>query len=244
MYQTVTEIKNDIIKIDESYCGPPGVGNGGYVAGCLAQAVVCDGQAVQVTLRRPIFVNLPVRCHRANPNTVELHDGDTIVAEASVANLDLEVPPPPSLTTAAVARLSYRGWHSHPFANCFVCGPKRQASDGLRIFPGPVGHDGPYAAPWKPHRNLSDANDTVKPEFVWAALDCPGAFAAMGEHVRPLLLGRIAAQIYTPLIIENDYVVASWLIAQNGRKHHVGSAVFTTNGILQAKARAVWFDLK
>ena len=243
MYSTTTVSRKKII-IDETYCGPPGIGNGGYVAGRLAQAVAADGCAVQVTLFSPTFVGRPVSYSATVTGAIELYDGHTLLAEAAVAPLELEVPLPPSWPTAAAARLSYRGRHSHPFAHCFVCGPRRRPGDGLRIFAGLVDYKGLYAAPWKPHRNLSDDVGYVKPEFIWSALDCPGAFAAMGEHVRPLLLGRITAQIDTPLAVENEYVISSWLIAQNGRKHEVGTAIFTPAGRLKAKAKATWFDLK
>ena len=244
MITAIQAIESKTFTIDDIYCGPPGIGNGGYMAGRLAQHIAMNDQAVQVTLHRPTFIRQPLNCMITPSDTAVLYDGRVKTAEAAVARLELDVPPPPSLRQAAVARLSYRAQHHHPFPNCFVCGTNRQPGDGLRIFAGPTGCNDLYAAPWKPYQVLTDSRGYVKPEFVWAALDCPGAFAAMGNHVRPLLLGRLTAQIYTPLMVENDYVVTSWLIAQEGCKHHVGTAVFTSNGSLQAKAKAIWFDIK
>ena len=43
--------------IPERFCGPPGTGNGGYVAGRLASLVASDSGSnptIEVTLRRPI----------------------------------------------------------------------------------------------------------------------------------------------------------------------------------------------
>ena len=35
------------------------------------------------------------------------------------------------------------------------------------------------AAPWVPHASLDDGTGRVATEFLWAALDCAGAFAVM-----------------------------------------------------------------
>ena len=54
----------------------------------------------------------------------------------------------------------------------------RPPGDGLRIFPGPVAGLGLWAAPWTPDPSVAGANGKVRPEVVWAALDCPSGIAA------------------------------------------------------------------
>ena len=53
--------------------------------------------------------------------------------------LALDVPVPPTLTEAEVARDRFSGSDKHPVPACFVCGTMREEGDGLRIFPRPVG---------------------------------------------------------------------------------------------------------
>ena len=60
------------------------------------------------------------------------------------------------------------------FRECYVCG-ERQERDGLEIYVGPV--DGPGAAARRPVGRRA----TSAPEIVWAAIDCPGAYASGAE---------------------------------------------------------------
>ncbi len=56
-----------------------------------------------------------------------------------------------------------------------------QPGDGLRIFPGPVAGRPVWAAPWTPDASVTDGSGRVRPEVVWAALDCPSrGIAAAG----------------------------------------------------------------
>ena len=88
----------------------------------------------------------------------------------------------------------------HPYPACFVCGPTRDEGDGLRIFPGPVEGRELYAAPWTPDDSVADDEGIVRPEFVWAALDCPsGIVTDLFGDVGRILLGRLAAELIEPL---------------------------------------------
>ncbi|MEM7282365.1 MAG: hypothetical protein AAF438_12140, partial [Pseudomonadota bacterium] len=134
----------------------------------------------------------------------------------------------------------YVGFHHHNFPECFVCGPERGDDDGLRIFPGAVPSGKAVAAPWIPSESLTDsASGTVAPEFVWAALDCPGYFGLMSTEFSALL-GRMTAHIRQLPEVNQSYVVMGWPIDEEGRKLHVGSAVFSGDGELFASARATW----
>jgi hypothetical protein len=143
----------------------------------------------------------------------------------------------------AVARnlsRSYTGFHSHPFPRCFVCGPERAAGDGLRIFPG-AWHSDHVVAPWTPHPGLDRGDGTARPEHVWAALDCPGYFAAASDG-RPMLLAEITAKLGRTVRIGEDCVVVAWRIEDAGRKHRVGTAIYGDDGQLCGIAEALWIE--
>lgn len=73
---------------------------------------------------------------------------------------------------------SFAGFRRHPFPSCFVCGTDR--ADGMRLFPVPApGRPDTVVAGWTPAPELADGSGLVRPEFVWAALDCPGGWSAM-----------------------------------------------------------------
>ena len=97
------------------------------------------------------------------------------------------MPAPVSVAEAAEASPRYAGFVHHAYNTCFVCGPARE--DGLRVYAGPVeGRPGLVASPWTP------AED-VRPELVWAALDCPSGWAVDDFQREGVLLGRMAAEI-------------------------------------------------
>jgi hypothetical protein len=171
-----------------------------------------------------------------------LHDGATLIAEGRCATLDLAAPPGgPSPADARQASRSYAGFQDHAFPGCFVCGPAREPRDGLRIFPGSAGERGLLAAPWTPDTSLANAAGRVRPEFLWAALDCPGAFAVLppvGDLT--VVLGELCAAIEGEVVAGEECVVTAWPLGVDGRKHFAGSAVYGGDGRLIARARAVW----
>ena len=80
--------------IPAQYRGPPGTGNGGYVAG-RAALLLGDGPG-EATLRRPVPLDTPLRVTREPGRVAMLDDAGTLVIEArSLEALELEVPPPP-----------------------------------------------------------------------------------------------------------------------------------------------------
>jgi hypothetical protein len=116
------------IRIASRFCGPPGAGNGGYVAGLLA-GFTADCVSIRLQARSPLEVALAV--HAGEDGVVELHDGATVIASARPATAELMVPAPVSIEVAADAAARYRGLRDHPCPGCFVCGTGRV--DGLRI---------------------------------------------------------------------------------------------------------------
>jgi hypothetical protein len=219
------------VVIDPRFNGPPGSANGGYTCGLVATLL---GGRAEVTLRSPPPLARPLRWDGAR-----LWDGETLVAEARQAEpVSLEGPESVSFAEAEAAVPRYAGFESHAFPACFTCGPEREPGDGLRIFASPV-RSGLVAAPWVPDLGLAGDDGLVSPELVWAALDCPGAFAvgfsARGETV----LGRMAATIQRAPKPGERCVVVAWPLGEEGRKLYAGTALTRDREVLAA-ARQTW----
>lgn len=230
----------ETFEIADRFCGPPRSGNGGYVCGKLASQLV--GVAA-VRLKLPPPLNALLRLESAS-DSARLFHGEQLVGEAKLAALDIVVPPSPTFAQAQESSQQYLGFKRHAFPSCFVCGPNREHGDGLRIFPGAVGQEATIAAPWTPHESLGDAQGMVKPEFLWSALDCTGAFAFPNiPEGMAIVLGELAVSIENPLRCGDACVVIGWPLGEEGRKHFAGSAIYTQAGVLVAKARAVWIEV-
>ncbi|MEO8176862.1 MAG: hypothetical protein ABI626_09410 [Sphingomicrobium sp.] len=223
--------------IEQRFRGPPGSGNGGYVAGLVAGAL--GGTDCVVTLHVPPPLDRPMEL-RLTTDGAALTDGERQVASARRGSPELDIPDPPSLDQARAAESDYVGHLRHNFPACFVCGPERGEDDGLRIFPGSLDRGG-VAGLWTPSANLSDADGMVRNEFLWSALDCPGYFA-VEESAGLALLGRMAASIKRLVTAGQMLVVSGWSIASEGRKHHVGTAIHD-HGELVACARSTWISV-
>jgi hypothetical protein len=229
----------DSILIDRRFCGPPDSGNGGYTCGRLAAFV--EGPAlVRLQVPPPLGVELTVRKAAGG---VELVHGASVVAWARASEVSLQVPAAPAYEEAEAAARGYRGFQSHPFPTCFVCGPGRGPGDGLRVFAGPLGRDKIVAAPWTPDPSLAGGGSQVPPEFLWAALDCPGAFSFDHPGDAAVVLGEMAAQVAGSAKVGERCVVIGWELGREGRKHHTGTALFSESGERIGVARATWFEV-
>ncbi len=229
----------DSILIDRRFCGPPDSGNGGYVCGRLAAFI--EGP-VRARLLTPPPLGVEMQSRKTNAGVELVHAG-TAVAWARPAKIELEAPAAPAFEAAVKASRNYRGFHSHPFPTCFVCGPERAAGDGLRIFPGPLGRDGIVASPWLPDASLADSSGRVQPEFLWAALDCPGGFSFDLKEGNAVLLGELAVSLSGHVLAGERCVAIGWEIGRDGRKHHTGTALFSGSGERRGVALATWFEV-
>jgi hypothetical protein len=222
--------------------GPPGSANGGYASGVLAR--LAAGKAVEVTLRRPPPLEVMLRAESAdNRYTLSDQQGRTVaVAEPVTYDFD-DVEP-------VVVGFEFDGLPvfsglDHPFRTCFACGPDRAPGDGLRIFPQRVPSRDVLADRWTPDESLTGDDGLVRPEFVWAALDCPSGWAAF-DRLPPggvAVLGRMAAAVYRQPIANESYQVVSWARERDGRKIRAGAALYAADGELMAAARTVWISL-
>jgi hypothetical protein len=210
------------------YNGPHDSANGGYTCGLVAALL---GGVAEVTLRRPPPLDRELEVVRAN-GRVEICDGGALVAEAEPAEVDADVPAPVSVAEAAEASERYAGFLHHAYDTCFVCGPARD--DGLGVYAGPVeGRPGLVASPWTPPAD-------VRPELVWAALDCPSGWAVDDFQREGVLLGRMAAEVERLPAPGEPHVVVGWRVGEDGRKRFAGSALLTAAGEALARARSTW----
>jgi hypothetical protein len=225
--------------IDRRFRGPATSGNGGYSCGIVG-ALTGDGPA-EVTLRLPPPLERPLGV-AGTTEAIEVRDGDALVAEARPAELDLAPPRTVTVDEARAAEARFFGDVDHPFPECFVCGPGRTQGDGLLLRPGQVGGEQLVATVWTPDASLADGDGLVHPEFVWAALDCPGAFAVelVGRGTR--VLGRLAVRIDRRPRAGEEHVVIGWPLGGGGRRQEAGTALLDAEGRLLAVGRAVWIE--
>jgi len=236
----------DSLVIPPRFCGPPGSGNGGYVCGRIAAYV--DGP-VTVTLRRPPPLATPMTVERGGESCVRIYRGHTLIAEAtsSPGSPALQIPGPVSMAEAHAVAGGARYYADPVFPDCFVCGTGRRPGDGLRIFPGPLAGRPLWAAPWTPDPSVTDAAGRVRPEVIWAALDCPSGIAA-GEDAdlardTAILLGRMTASLAVPPVVGDQCLVIAWPGERDGRKLLAGSALLGPVGTVLAAASAVWLTV-
>lgn len=233
------------IRINSQFNGPPDSGNGGYCCGMFAESLGLDpGVAVEVTLRSPPPLDHPM-ISQASASGIDILCGDTLVANASSAELIINHPTPPSISEAIEASKAFSGFHQHPYPGCFVCGTARTPGDGLCIYPGPLADHSQVCAPWQPFPELANEQGMIRAEFIWSALDCPSYFGAFIDQDNPkALLGKQCLKIVDEHIpVEDEYIITAWPLGQEGRKHYGGTGLFNRAGRCLAIARGTWIML-
>jgi hypothetical protein len=216
------------VTIARRYRGPLDSANGGYAAGILGSRL---GASAEVTLRLPPPLERPLAVRRDGDRLL-LEDDGRLVAEAVPGDPSLAPPPSPTPSEAEAASAGMGAWGPPEFAECFVCGVREDGS-GLGIHAGPVpGRDGLVAATWVAHE--------VAPEVVWAAIDCPGAYAAGDPGRGEIVLGRMTARIERLPDEGEPCVVVGWPLGEDGRKLFAGTALYGRDGDVLAVARQVW----
>jgi hypothetical protein len=219
------------ITLPRRYRGPLTSANGGYACGRLARFV--DADEVEVTLRWPPPLDRPLVVER-DGEIVRLRDGDTLVAEARPGSVDMDAPAPVSVEVAEASREEHVRGFSPEFSECFVCGVRE---DGLEIRVGPVaGHELLHASP------IALPEPLV--EIVWAAIDCPGAYAVGAEGRGEVVLGRRTARLRRVPDAGEPCVVTAWPLGEDGRKLFAGTALYAADGELLALAKQVWIAPK
>src|ERR1700682_4027144 len=180
------------IVVGRRFRGPDmggGTGNGGYFCGLVAMAAGPATRVVEIRRTTGVPLDRPLTV-RGVADGVEVRDDEGLIARTTSDAIAVTVPAPPTIEVAR--RVSGRfleqlenGQIEHTFPECFVCGHRRLAADGLRVFAGPLDGvradvAGPRAGAWRPDAAFLDEAGQLRPEFVWSALDCPGGWAIAG----------------------------------------------------------------
>jgi hypothetical protein len=104
-----------------------------------------------------------------------------------------------------------------------------------------------WAAPWTPDASVAAADGRVRPDVVWAVLDCPSGIAAGEAAELPdgttAVLGRMTAKVTTCPRPGEPCRVVAWPVARSGRTLTAGSALLGPGGAVLATARTVWITL-
>jgi hypothetical protein len=231
----------ETITVPGRFNGPRESGNGGYSSGIVAGLI--DGPA-EVSLRSPVPLDTPLTVERTQHGEVLVHHGATLVAGARPAEeIELDVPPPVDPDEARHAAAHYRGSGYDLLSQCYVCGCER--ADTFGVFAAPVDGRQVVASPWTPPCWSADTVGHVRPEHVWAALDCPTYFASYaGEPFGMSMLARMSARIDAAIVADTEHVVMAWPIATDGRKRHAGAAVLSADGEVLAQAQALLIELR
>ncbi len=240
------------LTVPSRFNGPPASGQGGYSAGALAAHL---GGPAAVSLRRPVPLDeaLEVRAdddegdggqgpRRDDDGASEIDATIAVRAIDAAGELVIEAvaaPPlapwdarPVSLGAARAATECFVAPGDGTFDHCFVCGRARH--DGFCVFPGPVAGTDLVAAPWTPPDWAADADGAVLPEFVWAALDCPGYFSLHGADPIVAFLARQQSQIISPPRAGVEHVVVGRPLGRSGRKGFAATAILDPAGTVLA----------
>jgi hypothetical protein len=232
-----------MVTIQARFNGPDHSGNGGYVAGMLAEEV--GAEVVTSTLRIPPPLDVPLSWEHDSHHDGELvrllTAGGAVVGEAAPGTFVRDAPAAPTSDEAAAGLDAYRGHAHHPFDRCFTCGTARDEGDGLRLFTGPVGDDR-VAATWTPDTTFGTLDGRLDVPTTWAALDCPGGWAAdFTRHT--MVLGRMTAQVVRAPLAGEPHLSVGVLRERDGRKFLTDTALFTADGELLGRAEQVWIQV-
>lgn len=238
------------MRIAHRFRGPPNSGNGGYVCGMLARHIP---GAAQIALRAPPPLETELDVVEVEAGRFELRQGTTTIAIGRPTTLDMTRLERANYAEAAqAAKRTPIKPHQHLLPMCFVCGPDRAQSDGLRLFAGPLERQDAavFAVPWMPDPSLAAADGLVAPEFLWSALDCPSGYVSLFDRSTgecsslPILLGTLSARIERRPSPGERCVVTSWQTGREGRRLFAEAALFGEDENLLAVGRAVWIAVE
>ncbi|MGY2058375.1 PaaI family thioesterase [Nocardia gipuzkoensis] len=234
-------IRTDAFTVPGHVRGYPGVAFGGYVAGLLAAA--SGSEQVRVDFRRTVSVESPVVLAADGSGGASLIDQDGVVlAEASASRVTVTPRPAPTWTQARAA--SATADVLRKMSRCYGCGAACPPGRGLRLSPWAMPTHDMVVAAWTPDLSLGGPDRLLSTENVWAALDCPGGWAAMAlRDLRPgAVTAALTATQFEPVRAGDPYLSYGWPISANGRKHTVGVALARADGTICALAEALWIE--
>lgn len=224
-----------MVIIKPQFCGPSSSGNGGYTSGLVAQEF---GELAQVTLQKPPPLGRELTFSRNS--VLEMIDAELgVIASAKSGQLGNEIARFVEPERITAARSTFPE-DDHPFPRCFTCGTARHLGDGLQIY-SPFLGDGVAAGIWRPHESFFIRGEVPIP-IMWAAMDCPGYWAA-GPEAQPAVLGRMTGEVLRKVEPNEDYISVGQLLAKAGRKISSLTAIFDLTGELVARSEQTWIEI-
>lgn len=228
------------VVVPSRFNGPLQSGNGGYSSGVFAAAV--EGPA-EVSLRSPVPLDTELAIERDGAD-VRVLDAETLIAEARpAAAVEASVPATIGVEEARRAAARYSAPSEGMFSRCYVCGPARE--DCFEVFAGEVDDGSMVASPWTPADWTAAEDGFVRPEHLWAVLDCPTYWAVhIGEEMSVSFLVSQSVSIHAPVPVETEHVVIAWPLGVEGRKRRAGAALLTAGGEVLASGRALMVEAR
>lgn len=230
-----------MVLIAKQFNGPATSGNGGYVSGLFAEGWGGHGPTT-VRLQQPPPLGVALAWESADGVRRLLTHGGAVVG---VGHQGSFVDDPPEFVDGNAIEAgtrAYPGYTHHPFPRCFTCGTDRDIGDGLRIFSGPI-EAGIVAAPWDAATAFGGRDGTIAESITWAALDCPGGWAA-DFSTQTMLLGTMTAQVFVPPIAGNRYHAVGQVTKNEGRKWFTSTALYTPAGELIGRSEQIWITVE
>ena len=102
---------------------------------------------------------------------------------------------------------------------------------------------------WTPHPSTAedwhayeDDHRRASLPVTWAALDCPGGWAADLAN-NPAVLGRMTARVDTLPVVGEEHVVVGHFRGSEGRKLHTAATLYDADGRVVATAEHTWITV-
>ena len=227
--------------IAAQFNGPDNSGNGGYVCGLIADRLAGTSSVRTSSLRIPPPLELPLTWETGDDSISLIDPPSTVVGTAGPGAFADDVLPCPTQEQAQSGHDAYPGFHHHPFDRCFTCGTQRKPGDGLRLFTGPIA-DSTVAAPWTAHEDFGGPDGRISVPVMWAALDCPGGWAADFTK-QPMVLGRMTAEILRLPTVGEPCLSIGGRQRTEGRKFFTNTALYSVDGELLGRAEQIWISI-
>jgi hypothetical protein len=224
--------------IDRRFRGSADSAQSGYAAGKAASHA--EG-TVKVEIRGPAPVEQELLVEIDPEEHVTVLHGSHVVMEASPdTELTIAVPASADVIDEIFARGPVTAAQHQDRPHCFGCSLERE--DGLGIATRPVGTTGIWGTTWTPDESLPSTDGFVDDEILWAALDCPGSFAASDPSGRPPgvtgspSLEAMTVQIREKVRVGEQLAVMGWTLAHSDSTVDCGTAIVDRTGRVKAYA--------
>lgn len=233
------------IVISKHFEGPTDLALGGHISGLMG--VHIDSDTVEVTMRKPTYMERPLTMDTTTPDRVYLYDGDTLLNEARPAELEVEMPHAISLDQAKKASCRHE---KAAFPNCFGCGSGRAEDRGLHLRSGPVEGQNLVAIDWVPEAGVIGVKhgERVPETMLLTGMECPIAKAMEPEGMRKphetVVLGRMTTKIISLPLVGGQYYFMGWPIERAGRRIEIAGTLNSESGDVLAMTRLTFVVLR